>query len=337
MSLSERLANLDRFQQRRPRIGFAVAVLKKFSDDQAGSLAALISYYGFVSIFPLLLLFVTILGFVIHGNPAEQAKLLNGTLGQVPLLRNQLAIRPISGHGYDLVIGTLGVVLGGLGVTNSAQNAFNRIWQVPFKQRPNFLKARLRGLRLLVVLGVLNVVSTTAAGFTTASAHGALAELAGVVVALVFNLALFMAAFRLLTAAEDVEARDLWPGVVSGAVGWQILQHLGGYFSRKVTHETTLYGEFGLVLGLLAFLYLGAQIMIIAAEVNVVRKRRLWPRSLFGPALTDADMRSLTGSAEVEERVESENVEVSFGEPAPPADPGPGSVVPPGGAAPAPG
>jgi membrane protein len=312
MSIADRLHDLDRFQQRRRWLGFVAAVIKKFGDDQAGQLAALISYYAFVSIFPLLLVMVTVLGFVLQGNPAEQQRILNGTLGQFPILSDQLKLHSLKGSTFALVIGIAGALLAGLGVTNATQNAFNRIWDVPFKHRPNFLFARLRGLGMLAILGTLSILSTVAAGFVGTASHGATAVVVGVLVAFVLNLAVFMTAFKLLTAA-DVDWRELLPGVVVAAVCWQLLQHLGGYYlDHELKRTGPLYGVFAFVLGLLAWLYLGAQLTIFAAEINVVKARRLWPRSFFSDPLIEADRRALTSSAEVEERVEQEDVEVNF-------------------------
>jgi YihY family inner membrane protein len=312
MSIADRLRDLDRFQQRRRGLGFVAAVIKKFGDDQAGQLAALISYYAFVSIFPLLLVMVTVLGFVLQGNPGEQQRILNGTLGQFPILSDQLKLHSLKGSTFALVIGIVGSLLAGLGVTNATQNAFNRIWDVPFKHRPNFLFARLRGLGMLAILGTLSILSTVAAGFVGTASHGATAVVVGVLVAFVLNLAVFMTAFKLLTAA-DVDWRELLPGVVVAAVSWQLLQHLGGYYlDHELKRTGPLYGVFAFVLGLLAWLYLGAQLTIFAAEINVVKARRLWPRSFFSDPLLDADRRALTSSAEVEERVEQEDVDVNF-------------------------
>jgi membrane protein len=312
MSLTDRLHHLDRAQQQSPRLSFLAAVVKKFSDDQAGQLAALIAYYGFVSLFPLLLVLVTILGFVLQGDPGEQKRILDGALGQFPLVSDQLKLHSLTGSDAALTIGVLGSLLAGMGITGATQNAFNRIWNVPFKHRPNFLFAHLRGLRMLALLGTLSIVSTTAAGFVGSSSHAAPAVAAGIVVAFVFNLALFMTAFKLLTAVE-VPWRDLLPGVIVASVCWQLLQHLGGYYiDHELKRTGPLYGVFALVLGLLAWLYLGAQLTIFAAEINVVRKRKLWPRSFFSDPLLDADRRALTSSAEVEERIQEENVEVSF-------------------------
>lgn len=312
MSITDRLHAVDRFQQRRRRLSFVAAVFKKFQDDQAGQLAALISYYGFVSLFPLLLVFVTVLGFVLEGDPGERERILKGTLGQFPIIRDQLKLHSLSGSGFALGIGVVSSLLAGMGVTNAAQNAFNRIWSVPFKHRPNFLFARLRGLGLMAILGLLNIVSTAVAGFVGSGSHALIPVAGGILVAFGLNLVLFMSAFRLLTAI-DVDWHDLLPGVVTAAIFWQLLQHLGGYYlDHELKRTSPLYGTFALVLGLLAWLYLGAQLTILAAEVNAVKKHRLWPRSFFSDPLLAADKRALTSSAEIEERVDQENVEVSF-------------------------
>jgi membrane protein len=312
MSLTDALRELDRRQQERPRIGFIAAVIKKFSDDQAGQLAALIAYYAFVSLFPLLLVFVTALGFVLQGDPNEQRRILDGTLGQFPILRDQLKLHSLSGSAVALAVGIAFALLAGVGVTNAAQNAFNRIWNVPFKHRPNFIFIRLRGLGMLAILGAQAIVSTVAAGFVGSASHAPLAVAGGIVVALAFNVALFMTAFKLLPAL-DVAWRDLLPGVIVATIGWQLLQHLGGfYIDHELKRTGPLYGFFALVLGLLAWLYVGAQLTIFAAEINVVKARRLWPRSFFSDDLLTADKRALTASAEVEERVRDEDVEVNF-------------------------
>jgi uncharacterized BrkB/YihY/UPF0761 family membrane protein len=195
---------------------------------------------------------------------------------------------------------------------SATHNAMDRIWAVPFKERSNFLTSRLRGLAMFVVLGTLAVASTVAAGFVGAASHGTAAVVCGVVVAFAFNLILFGIAFKLLTSA-DPTWRELAPGVLTAAVFWQLLQHLGGFYVDHTLKRTgPLYGVFAVVLGLLAWLYLGAQLTIFAAEINVVKARRLWPRSFFSAPLLDADRRALTDTAEIEERIQQESVDVSF-------------------------
>jgi YihY family inner membrane protein len=314
MSLTERLNAVDRFQQRRPRLSFICAVVKKYGDDNAQQLGALIAFYAFFCLFPLLLVFVTVLGFVLEGNQSAQESVLHSTLKQVPILGEQLErnIHSLTGTPLALVIGILGSLLAGLGITGAAQNAFNQVWHIPRKRRPNFVTWRLRGLGLLVLLGLLSIVSTGAAGYVTAHTAGTIEVVGGVLLALAVNLLLFFAAFRLLTS-EEVETRDLLLGVIVGALLLQILQHVGGcYVEHVLRHTKQTSGLFAFVLGLLTWLYLGGQVTMIAAELNVVRARRLWPRSFFSDPLLAADKRALTEAAEVEERVQQENVEVSF-------------------------
>ena len=314
MTIADRLHAFDRLQQRHRGVAFVAAIIKKFGDDEAGRLAALIAYYGFVSLFPLLLVLVTVLGFVLEGNATAQQNVLKSALEQFPIIGQQLQsnIHSLKGSPAALAIGVIGLLIGGLGVVGASQNAMHHVWHIPRKRRPSFLTWRLRGLALFAVLGVLLVVSTAVAGYIAAQTAGAVAVIGGVVVALAFNLALFFAAFRFLSP-EEIATRDLLTGVVVGAVLWQILQHIGGYYVEHVVrHAQATSGLFAFVLGLLAWLYLGGQVVLIAAEVNVVRARRLWPRSFFGDPLLEADKRALTSSAETEERVQEETVEVSF-------------------------
>jgi YihY family inner membrane protein len=332
MSVTDVLHSLDRRQQARPRVSFIAAVIKKFGDDQAGQLAALIAYYGFLSLFPLLLVFVTVLGFVLQGNQGAQDSVLHSTLSQFPVIGDQLQknVHSLKGSGLSLAIGLIGSLLAGLGITGATQNAFNQVWYVPHKHRPDFIKTRLRGLGLLVLLGVLAIVSTVVAGFVTAGGHSAVPVIGGVLVAFAVNVLLFFTAFRVMTVSE-VPTRQLLPGVLVAAVLWQILQHVGGYYvDHVVRHAQETSGLFAFVLGLLAWLYLGAQVTLLAAEINVVRAKRLWPRSFFSDPLLDADKRALTSSAEIEERLHEENVEVDFdGPPAGSQPPGGGQLTRP--------
>jgi len=265
-----------------------VAVIKRFQDDEASQMGALIAYYGFFSLFPLLLVFVTVLGFVLQGNPSAQESVLHSTLSQFPIIGTQLQnnVHSLKGNVLALAIGIAGSLFAGLGVTGATRKAFDAIWQIPSRRQLGFLAWRLRSLGLLAVLGVLSIVSTVAAGYVTAATAGATAVLGGVLVALAANLLLFFTVFRMLTS-EDVNTRDLIPGVILAALVWQVLQHVGGlYVEHVVRHAKDTSGLFAFVLGLLSWLYLGGQLMLISAEVNVVRARELWPRSLLGSSET---------------------------------------------------
>jgi membrane protein len=302
----------DRYQQSRKWLAIPMAVMRKFGNDQAGNLAALVAYYAFFSVFPLLLVFVTILGFVLQGNTNAQTAIENSVLGQFPVIGSQIKVHALSGNAAALVIGVLTSLLGGLGVTQAAQNAFDRVWAVPFKDRPNFIQSRLRGLTLLVCLGGLFIVSTAVSGLVTGGLGGPLTKIAGIAISLLVNFALFLAAFRFLTSAT-IGTSCLWVGVVVAAVAWEILQVVGGiYIGHVYKHSSGTYSQFALVIALLVWLHLGAQVTLYAAEVNVVVTRKLWPRSLLGPPAAPADEETLRALAKVEERHEEERVDVEF-------------------------
>ncbi len=311
MDLLRPIRAFDRRQQRRHWLAVPVAVLKKFSDDQAAGLAALIAYYAFFSLFPLLLVFVTVLGFVLHGDPSAQHSISNSVLGKFPIIGQQIQGRQLHGRTVALVIGIAAAVWAGLGVTQAAQNAFDKVWAVPFKERGDFFSKRLRGFALVLALAALFIASSLASGLVTGGLGGAAVKLVGIAFSLLLNLGLFAASFRLLTAAS-VPTRCLWIGVVVGSVLWEILQILGGYYvGHVVRHASSTYGLFALVIGLLAWLHLGAQATLYAAEINVVVVRRLWPRSLLDPPVP-GDERTLAALAKVEERHEREKIDVRF-------------------------
>jgi len=292
---------VDAFQERRPWLAFPYAVIRKFGEDQAGHLAALIAYYGFFSVFPLLLVLVTILGMVLRGHPALQQRVLGSALAQFPVLGNQLQhnIGSLRGGGLALVIGIALTLWSGLRVIRATETAVNSVWDVPVRQRPNLLFSTLRALLMLAVLGAITLAAAIVGGVGAGGGSWP-RMIAGVVLALALNVTLFLLAFRILTTAP-VAWSDLWTGAALAAVAWTILQALGGYYvSHQLRTASEVYGTFGVVIGLLAWIHLGAQITLLGAEVNVVRARHLWPRSVVRePPTTTAQVRdgsAVTGS-----------------------------------------
>src|SRR5206468_3285290 len=217
-------------QQGHRRLGFFFGVVKKYGDDRGGSLAALLTYYGFLSLFPLLLLLVTGLGFVVGRDPALQRRLLHSALAEFPIIGDQIQhnIHALRANGFGLVVGVVGLCWGGLGVTQAGQHAMQEIWNIPGVQRPGFPVRLVRGLKLL--------------------------------------------------------------GVLVAGIAWTGLQALGGYLvAHQLHHASQVYGFFGVVLGLVSWIYLLAQITIYSAELSAVRVQRLWPRSIVQPPLTPED------------------------------------------------
>ena len=321
------VSRVDAYQRRHGWAGLPLAVLYKFADDQGTYLSAQITYYGFVALFPLLLLLATILGYALHGNEHLQRQVLDSTLAQFPVIGDQITanIRSFHGSVAGLVIGIAGCVYGGLGIVQAVQNTLNKVWGVPRNSRPNPVTARMRSLLLLAFGGASVIVTTvlTALG-AAADAYGA--SLGGGVRVLVtaaavtLNVALFIVAFKVLTA-RAVTVRQIRVGAVAAAVIWQALQLAGALLlGHKLKGATATYGLFAIVLGLLAWIYLGAVTTVICAEFNAVRAGQLWPRGLLTPftdnvELTPADQRAYTAYAKTEQHKSFENIDVSFGTP----------------------
>ncbi len=281
MDAQRPLRALDRYQQLHTPLAVPAAVVKKFGDDDGGDLAALIAYRAFFSLFPLLLVLITVLGYVLEGNPDLRQEAVDSTLAQFPVIGDQIKLSSLEGNGIALAVGIVGSLWAGLGVVLATERALDRVWAVPRRDHSGFLASRLRALALLFVLGALTIVSTVASGLVGGGA-GPLGPIAGVVVSIGVNAVVFGAVFTLL-GQRSTSRRALLPGIALAAVCWSALQLVGGYFvSHEVRNATPAYGTFALVLGLLVWIQLGATLTVISAELNVVRARGLWPRSLFG-------------------------------------------------------
>jgi len=276
----------DRFQQRWPVLSFPVAVLKKFNDDQAGNLAALISYYGFAALFPLLLILVTVLNIVLKGNPSLRTSLLDSALAQYPVIGPQIKdnLGTIPGTGWPLVIGVVFLLLGVRGLAGAMQNALCEVWAIPRDQRPRFPMQQIWSMALVFCVGIGFIVTTFLSGLAAGAGHlltGVGATVGALVISLVLNVGVFWLAFRIATA-RLVPWRNLWVGATIAAVCWQILQVFGGYIvAHQLQRASAEYGTFGIVLGLMAWLYLQAEVTLYAAEVDTVLTRKLWPTSLL--------------------------------------------------------
>jgi YihY family inner membrane protein len=282
--LGQTLRRVDSYQQRHEWLAFAVALVRKFRLDHAGYLATLVAYYAFFSLFPLLLVLVSILGFILGDDSKLRRKIITSLLTQIPVIGNQVnqSISQIRGSGLALGLGIAGTLLAGTSVIRALQHGMNEIWAVPDRSRPNLVVARMQSLAFLALLGTGVVASTLVAGIGGTS--GGILPLglraAGVATSVALNFGMFLVAFRFLTTAP-ITLADVWPGAVFAACGWAAMQTGGGLVIRTLLPRAThLYGFFAIVLGLMAWLFVGSNITLLAAEINVVRARRLWPASL---------------------------------------------------------
>jgi YihY family inner membrane protein len=316
VSIVERL---DRYQRAHPRVSVPIAVVYKFVDDQGNYLTALMTYYAFLAVLPLLLLSTTILGFVLSSHPHLLHEILDSAVGQFPVVGNQLADpRGVTGSGLGLGVGIVGTIYGSLGFAQAIQNAMNVIWRVPRNRRPNPILSRLRSLVLLGTIALAGA-GTTALTIIGTNLNGLpiLATLGIEVGTLVVNTALFTVAFRFATA-KDVTVRQTLPGAVGASFIWLFLQ-LGAtaYVQHVVQAATATNGVFALVLGLVAWLYLQSLVVVLAVEYNTVRSGKFYPRALMtiftdDVDLTDADHRVYAEQIEAQRSKGFQIIEVSY-------------------------
>ncbi|MGW5479603.1 YihY/virulence factor BrkB family protein, partial [Streptomyces sp. NPDC004008] len=329
------LARLDGYQRQHRWTGFPLAVAYKFFDDQAAYLTALLTYYGFLSLFPLLLFLVALLGSLLSGNPQLQQAVLNSALSEFPVIGDQLGhnIHSFHGNGVALGVGVVGSIYGALGIAQAAQLALNKIFAVPRHARPDPFRSRLKGLKFLSLLALgLLVTTALSAGESQASVFGTrLAiglRLAAAATAIVLNAGLLMLSYRIL-ARRRLPVRLMYGPALGGACAWQVLQWGGSYYVGHVLKgATATYGLFGIVLGLIAWLYLGAFVYLTTAEICAVRCLHLWPRSLLSPFtdrvhLSPGDLRAYRSYATTESFKGFEKITVHFDHPPhPPLDGG---------------
>lgn len=320
--IERRVRTLDAWQQRHRFPAFAFAVFKKFGDDQAGNLVALLTYFAFIATFPLLMALSAILGLVLKGNPSLQTSIQTSALAEFPIIGTQLSSQiGISSLGHSLptfIIGIVGAILGGRGLGNALQNTLNTLWSVPKGVRPGFPSNYLRSFGLLGLLAAGTIVTTAAASLVGAGhmlgLSGAPIKTLAFALTTAIEIGLFFGAFR-IAAAKIIATRDLVLGAILSSIAWQILLSLAGIIiSHYLKHAQAVAGFFGVVLGLLAWFGLQATAMVYAIETDVVRARHLWPRSITQPPLTSADKKYLLEATAVEKRRHEQKITVEFTE-----------------------
>jgi membrane protein len=275
--VKDRIAGLE---ARHSSVAIVMDVQRKYREERAGYLAATVAYYAFLSIFPLMLVFVTLLGYALEGDVERQRRLVDSALADFPVLGPQLQsnVHPLQGNGLALAIG-IGIALwAGTGVCLALEYAFDRIWGVPSKRRSNFVMARLRALAWIAVLGLVTLVGAVIGGLSASTvSYGALARIAALGVSLALSVTVFTTAFRVLTSASPT-VREVLPGALIAAFAWEALLTIGGYYvAHQLRNASTTYGTFAFVIVLLGWLYLAAMIAVLAAELNVVLARRRRP------------------------------------------------------------
>jgi uncharacterized BrkB/YihY/UPF0761 family membrane protein len=293
----------DGWQRRARWAGVPYAVQKKFGEDNVNLLVVALAWYGFTAIFPLLLVVVTMFGFI--GEQSIGAGIVS-TLHQFPVIGssfNPASRARLHGSAVGLIVGLVGLLYGAQGVMQTAQLAMATVWNVPMYQRTGFLPRLGRSLTGLFVIGGTFIVNAFVTGYATGATVGWAIRVPVLVGLLVLNAGLFFASFTVLTA-KAIGPRGLLPGAIAGAIAFTALISLGtGLINHQLKNASATYGAFGTVIGIVAFLLLLAKLTMYAAELNPVLARGLYPRALpLGGEPTAADREVLADLVRAHQR-----------------------------------
>lgn len=276
---------IDKYQQNHRFPGFVYAVIKKFGEDDAGHQAALLTYYGFLSLFPLLMVVITVTGIILGNNPELEKTIIDGITDYFPLLGSDMAshIHALHRSGVALAIGILFTLYGTRGLADVFQAAIQKIWGFKRQAKPGFPYGMIRSVGIVVIGGLGFLLASISAGYAASAGSGWAFRTLSVAINLFILYWLFI---FLLNASlpRHLPTKGTRLGAACAAAGLVTLQAVGGYIlARELKNLDALYSYFALALGLLFWIYLQAQILYFAAEIAVVSSQKLWPRSFNEP------------------------------------------------------
>lgn len=287
---------LDAFQQQHPWLAFPYGIIKKYGDDQGGYQAALIAYYGFVSLFPLLIVAMSVIQLIAQNNLQLRQFFLTNVTSYFPVIGGSLtqSINTPSRSGAALVIGLLITLYGTRGLASVIQQAQDHIWAVPRNKRAGFPKSLFKGFGIMLLCGIGFLLAASLTGYAVGTHHMLALRIALGTIGFIVLFAVF---WGLLTfgSSESKHPHTYAPGALFAAIGLVILQAIGGYLvGHQLRSQTGLSAQFAIVLALLFWLYLQAQVLVYAIELNTVRKYKLWPRAIDSKTPLPADEAAYT-------------------------------------------
>lgn len=286
----------DAFQRHHTGLAVPIGIFKKFSDDGGGHLAALMTYYGFLSLFPLLIVATAFAQIVSQGNVELKTRIIDAVTSYFPAIGDSLAasLRTSSRTGLALFVGLLVAFYGARGIADSVQNALHIVWAVPRKKRVGFPVSMLRSFGIIIFAGLGLILSAILSGYAANTSYTYLARIAIGTASFVVLFSVFWGIFTYGSSARKRRIANV-PGALIVALGIQFLQVIGGYLVANQLHRySSLNAQFGVVLVLFFWIYLQAQVFIFALEYNTVRAHRLYPRSLDDTNPTEADHKAHT-------------------------------------------
>lgn len=306
---------VDGMQRRTRPLAVVFAVAKKYGDDRGGQLAMILTYRGFFASFPLLLAFVNVVGLLVRDDAELRARLIESTLGDVPVVGTEILKADLGGS-VTVVVASVAVSLwAGLGLLETLQELLNTVWGVPVYDRPNWLVRRARSLPAAVLLGGCLVLSGSRAWV---GGDGVLSAIVSIVSPVLAGGLCCLGLHALLCARKVPLSAQLPGAAFVGASWWVLVSVAGWYVERFVVRSSDTYGVFVVVFGLLSWAYLLGSLYLYGNELASVLHERLWPRSLTGRNLTEADRTAFAAIPEREVRVRGTAITVDV-----PRDPAP--------------
>jgi YihY family inner membrane protein len=307
----------DDAQQDRWWLAHPLGTVRKYADDRGSAFAGLMTFQLFLGMLPLLVVVLSVLGWLAADDPELREAVLESTVAQFPLIGDRLeediAVVALTGPGVVLTV--VGLLWTAAGIYHSMQLAMNQVWNVDGVNRQGFVNRHVRALLLFTLV----VAAALGTGFIRGEnvAGGAPGEVVAILSALAsaaLAAALLLGVFRLVVSPEVPTVR-LVPAAVLAGLAWEILQSLGAWIvSDRLAQAQDLYGVIGLVVVALFWINLLARTAIFANEWAAVSWRELWPRRIAQPPLTEADRRVLRGLVRNEHRRPEEHIEVTFDE-----------------------
>ncbi len=281
------------WRERHASIDVFVDTLDGWRRHISGRNAWVLAFFGFLSIFPLLLAATTILGFVLEGNQDLQNRIIDGALADIPVVGQQLQTDPnsLNGNWWALIIGLGGALWSATKAFVALQQAQDDVWEVDIDHRDSMPEQRLKALLGLVFVGAAQVGSVAITALVNAAGLPVGGRIALLAATVAINISVLGAMFRHLTTAEPTW-RDVWPGAVIAGIVYSTLQYFGTGIVRQITQNASdTYQNFAVVLGLVTWLSLLSIAALMSAEFNaaLVRRREGSLAHVQTAADTDAD------------------------------------------------
>lgn len=306
----------DERQNERWWLAFPVGVIRKYADDRGSAFAGLVTFQVFLGMLPLLVVVLTVMGRLLEGSDDLRDAALESTLAQMPVLGERIRddVSTLRATGPVLAISVAGLLWTAAGIYHSLQLAMNQVWNVAGVDRQGFVSRHMRALLLFSLVIVAAVGTAPLRGRDPLGLPTLLASLLSALGSAVLAAVVLLAVFRIVVSPAVPTVRLLPAALLAGFL-WELLQQVGSSIVvDRLTRADDLYGALGFVVVTLFWINLLARAAIFSNEWAVVGWRRLWPRRIAQPPLTEADRRVLEALPRNERRRPEMEVDVEFDE-----------------------